>query len=327
MKANQALEIFVNGMRQERKSRTTISTYISHVRMFLGHKTAICEGTKEDRVTEFLSWLALNRSADTQRNALNAIACFYRLLENPLGKLPQWVRPREKITVPTWVTITEAKSIIAMMPEPADEVASMLIGSGLRISECLRLRIKDIDLDRRTVTIHGGKGDNDRVVMIAASIIPTLARRMEISMQVWLEDRASGRNAIYLPDGLERKFPSAGKEWPWFWLWPSPHESRDPETAIIRRHHRCAKGFTKVLKVAVTRARVPKRVTAHAFRHGFATAYLMSGGTLPELQELMGHANIETTQIYTHCLPQLASRVGSPLDTEERNIIQIRKTA
>ena len=327
MKANQAIAIFVNGMRQERKSKTTITTYLSHVRMFLSHKPSDTSGTKEDRAADFLSWLALNRSADTQRNALNALACFYRLLENPLGQLPPWVRPKEKINVPTWVTITEAKSIIAMLPEPADEVASMLIGSGLRISECLRLRIKDIDLERRTVTIHGGKGDKDRVVMIAASMIPTLSRRMEISMQVWIEDRAAGRNEIYLPDGLERKFPNAGKEWPWFWLWPSPHESTDPETKIIRRHHRCAKGFTKTLKIAVTRSRVPKRVTAHAFRHGFATAYLMNGGTLPELQELLGHANIETTQIYVHCLPQLASRVGSPLDAQETIITPFRKIA
>ena len=258
---------------------------------------------------------------------MNALACFYRLLNNPLGQLPPWVRPKEKITVPTWVTIAEAKAIIAMLPEPANEVASMLIGSGLRISECIRLRIKDIDLERQTVTIHGGKGDKDRVVMIAASMVPVLARRMEVSMQVWHEDRSAGRNPIYIPDGLERKFPNGGKEWPWFWLWPAPGESVDPETSIRRRHHRCAKGFNKVLKVASTRARVPKRVTAHAFRHGFATAYLMNGGTLPELQELMGHANIETTQIYTHCLPQLASRVGSPLDASEQIVTPFRRTA
>lgn len=328
MKANEGIAKFIEGMRIERKSPATISTYLTHVRAFLAFRPQQPGGSKEERVAEFLSWLALNRSAETQRNALNALACFYRLLGHPLGELPRWVRPKEKKRAPNWLTVAEARAIIEKLPEPANEVASMLIGSGLRINECLRLRVKDIDLERRTVTIRGGKGDKDRVVMLAASMVAVLARRMDVSMSIWQEDRTAGRNGIFVPDGLERKFPNAGKEWPWFWLWPAPGESVDPATGIRRRHHRCAKGFSKALAVAVPRARVAKRVTAHAFRHGFATAYLMGGGTLPELQELMGHANIETTQIYLHCLPQLASRVCSPLDADgSGNITNFRKTA
>jgi len=328
MKAGEAMALFETGMREERKARATMETYGSHVRQFLAFRPpADCPATVEDRVACYLSWLARNRSAATQAQALNALACFYRLLGRPLGTLPAWVRPKEKIRVPAWVTTREARAIIGQLPSPADEVASMLFGSGLRITECLRLRVKDIDLERRTVTIRGGKGDKDRVVMLAGSLVEVLARRFEVSRAIWLEDRAKGRPGVHLPDGLGRKFPRGGQEWSWFWVWPAPGESRDPESGITRRHHRCAEGFSKVLKVAVSRAAVTKRVTAHAFRHGFATAYLMGGGTVPELQELMGHANIETTQIYVHCLPQLASRVGSPLDDADTNILSLRRTA
>ena len=328
MKAREALELFDKGMRQERKARTTMETYRSHVRQFLAFcPPPACGATVEERVSCYLSWVAIHRAAATQAQALNAIVCFYRLIGRPVGTLPAWVRPREKIRVPVWVTTREARAIISHLPGPADEVASMLFGSGLRITECLRLRVKDIDLERATVTIRGGKGNKDRVVMLAQSLVPVLARRFEISRAVWLEDRAAGRAGVYLPDGLARKYPRAGSEWPWFWVWPAPGESVDPEMGIKRRHHRCAEGFSKALKTAVGRAAVAKRVTAHAFRHGFATAYLMGGGTVPELQELLGHANMETTEIYVHCLPQLASRVGSPLDAEETNILPLRRSA
>ena len=329
MKAGEAMALFEKGMREERKARATMETYRSHVRQFLAFRPANLEAswTVEDRVSAYLSWVALNRAAATQAQALNAIVCFYRLIGRKLGTLPAWVRPKEKIRIPVSVTTREARAIIALLPSPADEVASMLFGSGLRIAECLRLRVKDIDLERATVTIRGGKGDKDRVVMLAQSLVPVLAQRLEVTRAVWMEDRAAGRPGVYLPNGLVRKYPRAGSEWPWFWVWPAPGESIDPETGIKRRHHRCGEGFSKALKKAVSRAAVPKRVTAHAFRHGFATAYLMGGGTVPELQELLGHANMETTEVYVHCLPQLASRVGSPLDAEEGNILPMRRTA
>jgi integron integrase len=326
MKTGEAMELFERRMREERKALTTRQTYRSHVGQFLGF-TKRSEGTLEERVSEYLSWVALNRAAATQAQALNAIVCFYRMLGRPLGTLPAWVRPKERIRVPVWVTTREAREIISHLPSPADEVASMLFGSGLRITECLRLRGKDIDLERKTVTIHGGKGDKSRVVMLASALVQVLERRMENNRALWMEDRAASRPGVALPDDLQVKYPRYGEEWPWFWVWPAPGESVDPASGIRRRHHRCDEGFSKALKVAVRRSGVTKRVTAHAFRHGFATAYLMGGGTIPELQELLGHANMETTEIYAHAMPQLASRVGSPLDAEETNILPIRRTA
>ena len=337
MNAKKAMELFETGLVRERKAWATRETYRSHVRQFF--RFEVDEDSDEfraflhdydfleTRVSLYLSSLAAGRSAATQAQALNAIVCFYRLIGRPIGNLPEWVRPKEKVRVPVWVTIKEARAIIEKLPEPWDEVASMLIGSGLRITECLRLRMKDIDLDRLTVTIHGGKGDKDRVVMLAQSMVPVLERRMDVSRAVWMEDRAGKRPGVWLPDGLELKFPRGGEELGWFWLWPAPGESVDPETKIRRRHHMCAEAFSKALKKAVLRAGIPKIVKAHTFRHGFATAYLMNGGTVPELQELMGHANAETTAIYTHCVPQLASRVCSPLDAEAENTVRFRRTA
>jgi integron integrase len=269
--------------------------------------------------------LALNRSEVTQRQALNALVCFYKVLGHPLGRLPEWVRPKQRRRMPTWVTTSEALAIISHLREPWNEVASLLFGSGLRIGECLDLRVKDIDLERGTVTIRGGKGDKDRVTLLARSMVPELRRRLECSRAVWEEDRAGGRPGVQIPEGVARKYPRAGTEWPWFWLWPAPGESTDPESGIVRRHHRHEMGFSKALKLAVSRAKIGKRVTAHAFRHGFATAYLEGNGTVPELQELLGHAHIETTEIYTHCLPKLASRAVSPLDRQDTNITPIRR--
>lgn len=260
-----ARDRFDHAMREERKAVATRDTYHSHVGAFL--RFAPCEEclNLEDRVTAYLSTLAFRHSASHQAQALNAIACFFRLLKRPMGQLPPWVRPKEKIRIPVWVTVREARAIIEHLPEPWNEVASMLIGSGLRITECLRLRVKDIDLERKTVSIHGGKGDKSRIVMLAESLIPVLERRIELSRAIWNEDRANHRPGVFLPDNLERKYPKGGQEWAWFWLWPAPGESTDPDTKIQRRHHRCAEGFSKALKVAVRRSGIAKRVTRACF--------------------------------------------------------------
>lgn len=286
----------------------------------MGHAVRYCgfskgnSGTPEDAVSGYLSWLAANRSAVTQKQALNALVAFYRAVGRPLGELPEWVRPKENKRVPVWVTGDEAKRLIELLPQPWDEVAGIMFGAGLRIGEALNLRCKDLDSASGTITVRGGKGDKDRVTILPKSMVETFAVRYRVNRAVWENDRARGRRGVYVPDEVARKIPRAGEQWPWFWVFPAPGESRDPETGIIRRHHRVAEGFAKALGKAVVLARLHKRVTAHAFRHGFATSYLMGGGTIQELAELMGHADIRTTEIYLHCIPQLASRVGSPLD-------------
>jgi len=322
MKPTEALEKFDAWMKERRLMRRTRECYLGHASRFARFRAA--DGaTPEDKVCAYLSWLAGNRSSRTQKQALNALVALYRALEKPLGTLPEWVKPVEKHRVPAWVTRDEAITIIGLLPQPWNEVASLLYGSGLRISEALQLRSKDLDSHTGTLTVRDGKGGKDRITLLPLSLIPTLAARYRINRALFDEDRRVGRPGVEVPASVARKAPKSGTEWPWFWVFPAPGESTDPDSGIVRRHHRHEDGFSKALKTACTRARINKRVTAHSFRHGFATSYLASGGTIQELKELMGHSNIQTTEIYLHCLPSLASRVSSPLD----NVISFRKTA
>jgi integrase len=209
--------------------------------------------------------------------------------------------------------LEEALRLIELLPSPWDEVAALMYGSGLRIGEAINLRSQSLCSKTGTITVRGGKGDKDRIVMLSRNMIPQLAKRYRINRALFDQDRRNGRPGVELPESVRYKQPKAGTRWPWFWVYPAPGESTDPGTGIVRRHHRHEDGFSKALAKAVDLAQLHKRVTAHSFRHGFATAYLSRGGTIQELMELLGHADIRTTEVYLHCLPQLASRVISPL--------------
>jgi integron integrase len=322
MNPQQAFSKFDAWMKERRLLPRTRECYMGHAARYAKFKSP-GSSTPEEKVCAYLSWLAAHRSSVTQKQALNALVALYRALERPLGTLPEWVRPPEKKRVPVWVTREEAVALIGLLPPPWNEVAGLLYGSGLRISEALQLRSKDLDSKSGTVTVRSGKGDKDRITILPMSMVAPLSDRYRINRAIWEHDRAAGRPGVYVPDSVARKIPKAGTEWPWFWVFPAPGESTDPETGIIRRHHRHEDGFAKALHRAAGLAKLNKRVTAHSFRHGFATSYLAAGGTIQELMELMGHTNIATTEIYLHCLPKLASRVSSPLD----NVVAFRRTA
>lgn len=322
MKPTEAITLFVAWMSQRRLARSTRKCYLGHAARYAKHRAPEAK-TPEEKVCSYLSWLAKNRSSVTQKQALNALVALYRALGNPLGTLPEWVKPPEKHRIPVWVCRDEAVKIIGYLPPPWNEIASLLYGSGLRISEALQLRSKDLDSHAGTVTVRDAKGDKDRITLLPQSIVPALADRYRLNRAIWEEDRAANRPGIQIPDTVARKIPKAGVEWPWFWVFPAAGESTDPESGIVRRHHVHEDGFAKALHKATTRAKINKRVTAHSFRHGFATSYLSNGGTIQELKELLGHTNIHTTETYLHCIPSLASRVSSPLD----NVIHFRKTA
>jgi integron integrase len=319
MKNADSMARFEQWMRDRRLAYRTRQNYLGHVARYAKFKPSPQCQTTEDRISEFLSDMTARKlGAVSQKQALNAIVNLYKSLDKPAGTLPAWTRPTEYKRIPQWVTVREALALIEHLREPWDEVASMLIGSGLRIHECLALRVKDIDLDQCVVSIHRGKGNKDRVVPLARRMIEPLRRRIEVSRGLYREDRARNRPGVFSPIAL--KHPNSGMLWEWFWLWPAPGESTDPDTGIVRRHHRHEDGFAKALRVAVQRSGISKRVTAHAFRHGFATAFLRNGGTIQDLKELLGHAHLETTEVYTHCVPNLASRVPSPLDIPPDNI-------
>jgi len=186
----------------------------------------------------------------------------------------------------------------------------------------LALRIKDVDMGGGSITVRGGKGDKDRVTCFPRSLAMRLAPYLDRVRALWGRDRADGRPPVFLPDGLERKYPNAGREWPWFWFWPAPSESTDPRSGVVRRHHIHEDTLGKALQAASRHAGLSKRVTAHTLRHSFATALLENGAGIHQVQELLGHTSVETTQIYLHCLPMLGTRIVSPLDASaDRRIV------
>lgn len=312
---------FKQWMFNRRLSRRTRECYLGHVNRYLSTKPT---GNAEEAVTAWLSTFATSKkSPTTQRQALNAIVAFYRSLDRPLENLAPWTRPPEKHRIPTCINENEAESIISLLPEPWNEIAAIMFGAGLRISEVISLRTQDLDSRTGTITVRAGKGDKDRVTILPKSLIPLLAARYHKNRSLWQIDRLNERPGVYVPDSIANKSPRAGEQWPFFWIYPSSSESTCPDTRITRRHHLHPDAFSKALKKACALARISKRITAHSFRHGFATCYLMRGGNINDLRELMGHADIQTTQIYLHSIPQLASRAESPLD----RIIPFRKTA
>lgn len=263
----------------------------------------------------YLKHLAPRTSASTQNQALNAIVFLYRdVLQQPLGDLGKWARAKRPARLPTWLAPAEMQRLLDAMPAGPRLMAQLAYGSGLRISELLALRVKDIDFDACLVTVRGGKGDKDRVTCLPRSLVFKFRAHFDRIRVLFDRDRSAGAAPIYLPDHLERKYPNAGREWPWFWLFPGSSESTDPRTGIVRRHHVHENTLGKALKIAARRIGLGKRISAHTLRHSFATNLLSNGASITQVQELLGHNSVETTQVYLHCIPQFASSITSPLD-------------
>ena len=313
------LEKFRAHLIRARRSRATIENYLGWARAYAQWaRKESPPNSPQEAVCGFLSHLAHTRKSETtQRQALNALAGkngLYTALGKPLGKLPAWVRARPATFVPVWVTASEAERIATQLGEQWALMTSLMFGAGLRVGEVVSLRWRDLDFERLTITVKQGKGRKDRITFLPRSLVDTLRQREKRCRAIWEEDRARSRPGVQIPDAVANKAPRAGQDRAFFWVFPAAGESADPESGIIRRHHVHKKSLSKALRPAVQRAKVAKRVTAHSFRHGFATAYLLAGGVLPELRDLMGHQSIKTTEIYTHCLPDFTKRVGSPLD-------------
>lgn len=315
MKLNEMLEQVRLVCRMRRLSRHTEVNYAGWIARFARHVLTCPHIKREDRVRSFLELLAPRSSASTQNQALNAIVFLYRdVLKQPLGEIGKWARARRPKRLPTWLSPQEMQRLLEMMPPGTRLMAELAYGSGLRIAELLSLRIKDLDLDACLITVRSGKGDKDRMTVLPRSLVHRLHAHLQKIRTLYDRDRAAGAMPIYLPDGLERKFPNGGREWPWFWLWPAASESIDPRSGIVRRHHVHVDTLGKALKLATQKAGLYKRVTAHTLRHSFATNLLAGGASITQVQELLGHNSVETTQVYLHCIPQFARTITSPLD-------------
>ena len=272
----------------------------------------------------FLTELAVARgvAAATQRQALNAVIYLYReVLGMDLGELGEFRKARVSTRLPVVLTKEECQRLFAAMAPPLKWITQLLYGSGLRLSEGLRLRVKDVDLARGLITVRCGKGDKDRVTMVPAMLKAALAEQVEYCRTVWRADRAAGLPGVWLPEGLARKYPQAGESWPWFWLWPSRETGRDPRESVppeanpvVRRHHIGDVRVQQAVKAAARQAELAKPVTPHVLRHSFATHLLEGGTDIRTVQDLLGHAHVSTTQIYTHVMQKPGLGVRSPLE-------------
>lgn len=214
---------------------------------------------------------------------------------------------------PVILTRAELMALMDRLEPLYKRVAMLQYGAGLRISEVVRVRIKDVDLERGVVTVRSGKGDKDRESIIPKCLKEDLTQQIDESRRYWQQDRAAGVAGVYLPDALGRKMPRAAEKFPWHWLFCMDHLSRDSDTGVVRRHHLHEKTYGEAVTRAAERAGILKRVTTHALRHSFATDLLRSGADIRTVQELLGHADVKTTEIYAHAV-ELGKGVMSPLD-------------
>lgn len=338
MKPSEAIAELNSVMRRERKSEKTRENYVGWMRRFFewiskekanGRTYQLGDGSVdiEARCTAYLSIIAPKVSASTQTQCLCALVYFHReVMQRPLGQLPDWVSAKRPKRLPEWVTPSEAMAIFDRMTGIPLLMAQLQFGAGLRLREVVALRIKDLRLKEGTIMVRGGKGDKDRVTILPTSLISSIRDNIRRSEQLWNDDRRDNIPGVYLPDDVARKAPNHGSRWEWHWLFPSHKLSTDTVTGITRRHHYHPDNLNKSVTIACSKARLGRRVTSHAFRHGFATALIASGRPIQEVSQLMGHSSIETTQIYLHCLPRIEERLTSPLDIIQ-NVTPIRRVA
>jgi integron integrase len=271
----------------------------------------------EKKIESFLTDLAVNGNvaAATQNQAMNALVFLYkRVLNHPLDGSINAVRADKKINVPVVMTREEVATVISLLDGTAQLVAKLLYGSGLRIMEAVRIRVKDIDFQMKQLTVRSGKGNKDRFTTFPATLTPLLHNHLVRVKTLHQQDAAQGHGEVYLPHALARKYPNAAKEWGWQYVFPARDISVDPRSGITRRHHVDPSVINKAIKVVVRRAGLTKQISAHTFRHSFATHLLQRGIDIRTIQQLLGHNDVATTMIYTHILHQGGQGVPSPLD-------------
>ena len=307
-----------HAIRTRHYSRRTERAYVGWVRRFVrfhGLRHPAAMGAEE--VTAFLTHLATERnvSASTQNQALSALLFLYKhVLEIDLPWLDNVVRAKRPQRLPMVLSRAEVRLVLDQLSGTPWLVAALLYGSGLRLLECLRLRVQDVDLRRAELFVHDGKGAKDRVTLLPDSLHKPLREQLAESRAVHREDLAVGAGAVELPDALGRKYRSAAREWAWQWVFPASRTYVDRVTGQRRRRHLHESVVQREVKSAVIRAGIPRRATCHTLRHSFATHLLEAGYDIRTIQELLGHKDVSTTMIYTHVLNRGGRGVRSPLD-------------
>ncbi len=275
-------------------------------------------GEEEKKIEVFLTHIATkeNVAPATQNQAMNALVFLYRrFLKTTLDQKIDAVRSRKKTHIPEVLTREEVSGILSLMAGTPQLVTKLLYGSGLRIMEAVRLRVKDFDFGYKQITVHSGKGDKDRVTPLSTALIPLLENYLERIRLLHEKDLHSGTGEVYLPHALAKKYPGAQCEWMWQYVFPARDLSADPRAdGKMRRHHIDPSVINKAIKAAVRQRGINKKVSAHTFRHSFATHLLQRGTDIRTIQALLGHKDVTTTMIYIHILEQGGFGVKSPLD-------------
>lgn len=312
------MEQYSQALRTRHYSPRTEKVYSMWVRRYIRfHKMRHPRDMREAEVNEFLTYLAVDEkvSSSTQNQALAAILFLYRhVLGIPMGNLGEVVRARKSHHIPVVMTREETRAVLAEMSGETKLMASLLYGSGLRLNECLKLRVQDIDLSGGEIIVYNGKGNKDRVTMFPASLKEPLREHLRSVKQIHEQDLRDGWGRVEIPEALQRKYPNAAADWRWQWVFPQKYRWSNPTTGEQGRHHVDESILQRQVKYAANRAGISKRVGCHTFRHSFATHLLESGYDIRTIQELLGHKSVKTTMVYTHVLNKGGLGVTSPLD-------------
>lgn len=305
-------------LRVHHYSLRTEQAYIHWIRRFIFfHNKRHPREMGADEIASFLSHLAVDKhvSASTQNQALSALLFLYKKV---LNIEPEWIedvvrakRPKRLPVVLSRETVTQ---LLSQIDDPYRLICWLMYGTGLRLYEALTLRVKDIDFDQDQIIVRAGKGNKDRVTVLPERLVEPLQQQLQKSRVYYEQDRRDAAPGVYLPYALERKYPRAGTEWPWQWVFPANHHSKDPRSGIVRRHHIYEKGISRAMKKAANYLNLPTKISSHTLRHCFATHLLEDGYDIRTVQELMGHKDVKTTMIYTHVMKKGAMGVRSPLD-------------
>ncbi len=322
LSSTRLLDRFRERLRYMHYSIRTEEVYTYWVRAFIRfHGLQHPAEMGRDEVVAFLSHLANERrlAPSTHKQALSALLFLYRhVLDLELPWMTELDRPSTARRIPPVLTPPEVVAVMAHLEGETALLARLLYGTGMRLLEGVRLRVKDVDFARSVIVVRDGKGGKDRVVMLPQSLVEPLRAQLRHARALWAHDRAGDVAGVYLPFALERKYPGAGQSWAWQWVFPAAALSPDPRAGgpppLLRRHHMSEQRLQRAMKQAVRRADIGKPATVHTLRHSFATHLLQSGTDIRTVQELLGHSDVSTTMIYTHVVNMASGHTASPLD-------------
>ncbi len=319
-----ALDVMRRRLRVQHYSPKTLDVYLYWADRFQEYvdrpsPAGLASGDAKD----FLTHLALHErvSASSQNQAFNAVLFLYRYaLQTDISGLGDTIRARRKKTLPVVLSRDEVRRLLKAMGGGMKHLmASLIYGTGLRLMECVRLRVQNLDFDQRQVLVHSGKGDKDRATLLPQTLVEPLRHHLARVKKIHQDDLNAGLGEVYLPDAIGRKYPNAGKDWRWQYVFPAKTQMEDPDDGVIRRNHIAENTLQKAVAVATQEAGILKRAGVHTLRHSFATHLLEDGVNVRIIQDLLGHRHIETTMIYTHVMQKNINGVKSPLDAMEKS--------